>query len=723
MPIITVGRLEPEDIRLNKSGENRWIKGRVHLYGFCSKLLQNLHQKKLTFTMTTGQVLPKEPVILTGELTPYTIPNSATTIQTLKVERFFTKDDPLLEELGLSFINAYMKIVRGDKELLEKLGAAKLEVQKQLTDLLGTRNRFASTLMEHFGDDAYRELVKNPWKMIHIIPYFTIKQADAVAEKLGIPLTDERRFQEYFRYLMDQSFADHRNTYMLENEFIAFYWMNFSDDMPLDEFKQLVDRPDAPVIRSAVGYHPAHFYFAEKASYEVVKKSLSITIPTMQEEKDLVAQICSDYGMNLTEEQNHAVMSVFHTPLHIITGGPGTGKTTILQIIVEKLMHLTDVTVEEYAPFLLAAPTGKAAYRMWEQTGVTAHTIHSTFGIIPEFGCLNVEETAKRLSHIRYLIIDEASMLDTKLFGDMCRVLLAMDHIPFLLLVGDVDQLPPVQHGQVFRDLLEFLKRTSPRQVTTLTVLKRQADGSHIPELAAFIKDGGFPDEEWFQDKDDIFFVPVVMDAFQNALIERVLKPKQEMLADIQIITPYRTGATPDTIGAINKFIEPVYNPKTEKTEQCISYGDPVRTFRLGDKVINKKNRTKTVINGSIGTITNVNNMPRDIFAWTLDVTFEDGQVETYVYEELKQLELAYAITIHASQGSEYPNVVTCLLRAPNDRGFLNQNLLYVAVTRASQKLVLMGSIGIFKAAAATPQQPRRTMLAYWLRQEIRYAE
>lgn len=719
MPIVTVGRLRIDQTKVNANGTERWIKGEVQLYGPCTKLLMEIGQRKLPFTIVTGDIIPKEPVVLVGEITTYPIPNANIIWKTLEVKKFITEQDPLLKEQNLTMQKAALKIANEDKDFLDSLGSKELKVRKQLTDLVGTKNRFADHMMELYGTNAYKELKENPWKMIHMVPYFTMQQADKVAEKLGIPLTDGRRFQEHFRYLLDQEFAKHRNTYMSKQDFEAFYWMHFSDEMDIESYKKLVDKKDTPVIKTDIGYHPAHFYFAEKASYEVVIRSLDYTLPTSDVEEEINNEVLEDGELTLTSEQEHAVRGAFHTPLHIITGGPGTGKTTVLRTILTKLMMLTGASPsDETAPFLLVAPTGKAAYRMWEQTGITAHTIHSAFGIIPEYGCLNVSETARRLSHIRYLVIDEASMLDTKLFGDMCQVMLAMDHIPFLLLVGDVDQLPPVQHGQVFRDLLDFLQKVSPEQVTLLTVLKRQAGGSSIPELASYIRKGQFPEQEWFQDKDDVFFVPVDMNGFSKTLMRQVLEPKKDILDEIQILTPYRNGGTPDTIHEINRLVEPLYNPPSMEDELSVTTGNPARTFRVGDKVINRTNRSKRVINGSIGTITAIHNYSRDMFTWTMDVDF-DGYIENYIFADFKTLEHAYAITIHASQGSEYPNVVTAMLRGAANTEFLNRNLLYVAVTRASKRLVLMGQISAFQQAAVAKQSPRKTALSVWLRREV----
>lgn len=717
MAVITVGTLCPEQTRINRSGEDRWIKGTVRLTGRCMPLLSEIRQRKLPFTIVTGQVLPKEPAILLGEISVYHIPDTNIDWKTLEIQKFIPKDSALLTELGVSFQEAERKIARKDKEFLEQIGSVELLIRERLTELLGKKNGFVDRFIEQFGDLAIQKLTANPWQMINIIPYFTMKQADSVAEKLGIPLTDERRFTEYFRYLLDRYFENHRNTYMLENEFQAFYWMNFAEEMTFDEYKDLLKIPNSPIKKTNLGYHPAHLYFAEKASFEVIVKALFPLEPFTELEEQAVKEIQENSAITLSDEQVHALAQAFHTPLHIITGGPGTGKTTVLNAIIEKLIMLTGASFAEgREPFLLIAPSGKAAYRMWEQTGVTAHTIHSAFGIIPEYGCLDVRETAKRLSHVRYLIIDESSMLDTKTFGDMCRVLLHMDECPSILLVGDADQLPPVGHGQVFQDLLQFLTDCAPEHVSRLTILKRQKDGSSIPELASYIREGTFPDQSWFEGRKDVFFVPSTMNDFQHLLVEGILKPKKEILGDIQILTPYRNGETPDTIFQINNLVEPIYNPQDkEAAEHSVSCGKPIRTFHVGDKVINRTNRSKTIVNGSIGEITDIHDWSKDIFAWTMEVDF-DGEKETYIYEEFKTLELAYAITVHASQGSEYKNVVVGMMRGAGNREFLNRNLLYVAATRASEKLVLMGQISTYKQIAAMQQVPRRTALANWLK-------
>ena len=717
--MIIAGRLIPDQTRENDNG--RWIRGNIMPYGLCAKLLDDIGEKgqnRLPFTITTTHPLPKKPIVAIGSLSEYILPNSGKPWYTLEISEYYEKDDPILTDFG-TFNELAVKISKKDEDVIATLGDKKTRVKEALQKIFGTGNSFATRMIDMFGVSAYDKLKSNPWQMIHVIPYFTMKQADQAAEYLGIPLTDENRFRENFRSQIDSFFEDRKDTYMGDSDFYALYLMGFANEMTMDTFREKTMNCEEPLVyKTELGIHPAQFYYDEKASVALIKRAGRVTIPETDgiRRAEEITREMLEY--TLTPEQEHGFKHAFRTPIHFITGGPGTGKTTVLSAILKKLSILIHMDLHDpNSPVLLVSPTAKAAYRMWEQTGLPAHTAHSAFHIIPDYGCVDMETAAEALNHIKYLVIDESSMLDTHLFGEMARIMAKMDHIPFILLVGDIDQLAPVGQGQVFKDLLEYAEAVCPECVTRLTVIKRQKNGSNIPELAnSYIAKGKFPNKEWFKDKSDIIFVDADMNNLPAILEHAVLKPKKGDLDTVQIITPFRNGTMGDTVPAINKMTQPYYNPKPEG--KSITVNNPDRIFQLGSRVINKKNRTDTIINGSIGTVIAMNTESKDLFEWSVTVKFDCGDEATYAYGDLRELDLAYAITVHASQGSEYENVVMCITRGGANAEFLNRNLLYTGVTRAVKILILLGNPKVFAIAAATPAPVRKTALSAWLKKE-----
>lgn len=717
--MIIAGRLSPNQTKDNN--DSRWIRGDIMPYGSCMRLLNDVGpngQRRLPFTITTAYPLPKKPIVAIGALSEYILPSNGQPWYTLEIEEYYEKDDPALAEFG-TFNELADKIARKDEAVILALGDKKTRIREALQKIFGTGNNFADRMIDQFGVSAYDRLKVNPWQMIHVIPYFTMKQADQAAVALGIPLTDENRFREHFRSRINIFFDDRKDTYISSGDFYALYLMDFSSELTKEEFMAKTMYCDDPLVyETELGIHPAQFYYDEKASVNLIRRVGRIKIPDTDEIFHAEELARQSLDFTLTPEQDHAFKNAFRSPIHFITGGPGTGKTTVLSAILKKLEILTHTDLRDpNSPVLLASPTAKAAYRMWEQTGIRAYTLHHAFRIIPDYGCIDMEQAAESLEHIRYLIIDESSMLDTHLFGETARIMAKMSHVPFILLVGDVDQLAPVGHGQVFKDLMEYAEDVYPECVTRLTILKRQKDGSSIPELAStYIANGKFPCIDWFANRPDITFVNVDTNTFANVLEHAVLAPKKGNLDSVQIITPFRNGTMGDTVPALNMLAQPYYNPEPEG--KSITVNNPNRTFQLGSRVINKKNRTETIINGSIGTIIRMNTVSKDLFEWSVTVKFDCGDEATYMYGDLRELDLAYAITVHASQGSEYENVVLCITRSGANAEFLNRNLLYVGATRAVKRLILIGNIKAFSAAAATPAPVRKTALSKWLKTE-----
>lgn len=714
MDLIVLGKLMPKTIKPSKDNSSRWMQGDIRLAHESLHVLSDVNQHRLTFTFNMSSSLPRHDVIILGNVSEYRFPDSGKIWKTLDIDHIIDNDSPIFELLGVTTREAHALIGERDKAFLASLGGARLKIKQQIIDILGSKNKFADKLLEAFGDRAYVELTNNPWDKIFVIPYYTITHADKVAQHLGLSKDDPRRFRALFRQILEKEFAKHGNTYMSESEFQAIYWQHFAQTLTLEEYNDILNEDDPPVIQTDLGYHPAYLYHAEVRTYDYLEHNTGIYNgdPTPDE---VIDAVLDSSDITLTGEQGHALRHALDEHLHVVTGGPGTGKTTILKAILDKIRvrHLYSSKNALKTPFLLVAPTGKAASRMQEQTGYPARTIHSAFGIVPGYGAADPEETANDLSHVEYILIDEASMLNTTLFGDMIKVIEHMYHNPKILLLGDIDQLPPVQNGQVFQDILSFLELRYPESVTRLTVVKRQGADSNIPELASYIREGRFPAPEWFKGKEDIIPIAATFNNIHEVLADTVIAGHIDQLEAMQFLTPYRNGPNPDTIHAINKVASPIYNPPKEN-EQVVGHGDASVSLRVGDRVVNRTNLSKDIVNGSLGEITSINSSSADLFDWTISVRFDNEKTYTYEYENWSSIEPAYAITIHSSQGSEYDIVVIPIIRQGHP-SFLTRNLLYTAITRASKKVILVGPYQYFAGISQNEQTPRKTALSAWL--------
>lgn len=742
--IVVTGKLKPVQQKDNKDHTSRWIRGD---FQFSEKrderqLLRKINQNKLPFTFVTSRTMSVGNVVAIGNIVSHTFSDGGVwktlNIQTV-FDEHFDEDQwsimlaqlPKKSQTGIRELCGNLKplerlqfILSSDHEDAKALqesftGSDNLAMVKaQLIPYLGSRNTFADQMVDIYGSDAFQVLRDDPWQLINVISYFTMDAADKVAAMFGYSLTDIRRTKAKFLNLLLIHLEGTKSNYLTQQQFDAFYWLHFSDALTLEEYQKMPDDIDANIVRTSYGIQPTAFYEAEKNTVTAVNRMLARNddVSLRPHFQSVMTQTIQNASVPLTDEQCSAIGHGLINDLCIITGGPGTGKTTILKSVLQAQMDYYNC---ESKNIQLMAPTGKAAYRMFEQTQMEATTIHSALGIVPNKGILDVQKVVDRMIEqgIKLLVVDEASMLDTIIAGAIFTLLNEMHqngHHLRLLLLGDKDQLPPVANGQVFKDLLTTVPKIE------LTIVKRQGVDSSIPELAQYIRNGQFPDEDWFNGRSDVIFVPTTMTLFKHTMVERILKPKLSALDTMQTLTPYRNGEKMDTMQSINNFVEPLYNQLEVRTEA--SYGaqafgeQPVnlKTFAEGDKIINRTNITRTIVNGSVGTIIEINNQSHDPFDWKMLVAFEKEEY-TFAYEEWKHIELAYALTIHASQGSEYPIVLLPILR-PGYSDFLTRNLLYTGVTRASEKVVLLGNINLFRKVAQTPQAERKTGLQEMLK-------
>ncbi|MBN2305753.1 MAG: AAA family ATPase, partial [Anaerolineae bacterium] len=395
--------------------------------------------------------------------------------------------------------------------------------------------------------------------------------------------------------------------------------------------------------------------------------------------------------VRLTEQQQDAVRSALGNKVSVLTGGPGTGKTTTLRTLI-------NVLANERCNFMLASPTGRAAKRLSEATGHPARTIHRMLGFNPsERGFLHNEDNPLDTDMV---VVDEASMIDLVLFYNLLKAIRPDTH---LVLVGDVDQLPSVGAGNVLKDVI----RGGIGPVTRLDAIFRQAETSQIIRNAHRINQGESPDTT--NQSDDFFvFVKEEPDEAADLLVEVVKQRVPERfgfdpLDDVQVLAPMYRG--PVGVSALNERLQEMLNsnPRGRIAERRLSG----RLFRVGDKVIQMRNNyDKDVFNGDIGRVYSL-----DVRNHTLTVRI-DGRLVQYDWSEADELTHAYCISVHRSQGSEYPCVVLPVVT--QHYMMLQRNLLYTAVTRAKKLVVLVGTRKAIAIAVHNDQVAQRWTALDW---------
>ena len=579
----------------------------------------------------------------------------------------------------------------------------------------GVSINLAVKIYQEYGPALYTVLEANPYKLADDIPGVGFKMADEIAAKIGIVPDSDFRIKSGILYTLLQASAN-GHTYLPQEELAqqAAELLQVSPDsiggclmdMQIDK-RLVVRRTGADGERANV--YAAQYYYME---LNIARMLYDLNISGAEPEEEIrrnLARIQAQEKIELDELQVQAVIKAVNSGLLVLTGGPGTGKTTTINTII-RYFELGDMEI------LLAAPTGRAAKRMTEATGYEAKTIHRLLEIsgMPEEndkargGHMHFERNAEHPLDADVLIIDEMSMVDIHL---MNALLQAVNVGTRLILVGDVDQLPSVGPGNVLRDLIE----SGSFPVVKLTRIFRQAAESDIIVNAHRINGGeriplGKPS------KDFLFIRRDEPNAIINAMItlvrEKLPRYVHADVFDIQIMTPMRKGA----LGAerLNSILQEFLNPPSPEKPEKEAAGC---VFRLGDKVMQIKNNYQIewtmyknnipadkgagVFNGDMGVIRELN-----LFAELLTVEFDEGKRVEYSFKQLEELELAYAITIHKSQGSEYPAVVIPTYSGP--RMLMTRNLIYTAVTRARACVCLVGLPGVFQQMVDNALEQKR---------------
>ena len=575
----------------------------------------------------------------------------------------------------------------------------------------GISLNLGAKIYQKYKDSIYTVLQENPYKLAEDISGVGFKIADEIAARIGIHADSDYRIRSGMLYTLLQASGE-GHTYLPQEQLFArcsqllgvdeSYMEKHLMDMVIDRKLVMKERNGENVV------YPSQYYYLELNTARMLCE-LNILCP---EDEQLVMKrielIEKETGTVLDEMQKKAVTEAASHGLFILTGGPGTGKTTTINAIIQFFEG-------EGAELRLAAPTGRAAKRMTETTGYEAQTIHRLLELngMPEEErdghSAKFERNAQNPLEADVIIIDEMSMVDIHL---MHSLLLAVTAGTRLILVGDENQLPSVGPGNVLRDIIH----SGCFPVVELTKIFRQASESAIVVNAHKINRG---EQVQINNKSRDFFFLKRYDA--DIIIRVVIALIQEKLPkyvdarpfEIQVLTPMRKGLL--GVERLNQILQRYLNPPDSSRKEH-TLGD--RLFREGDKVMQIRNnyqmeweirgRYGIVIEKGIGVFNGDTGILKEIneFAETAEVEFEDGRFAVYSFKQLEELELAYAITIHKSQGSEYPAVILPLLSGP--KMLLNRNLLYTAVTRARKCVTVVGSEETFGEMIRNEKQQKR---------------
>lgn len=477
----------------------------------------------------------------------------------------------------------------------------------------------------------------------------------------------------------------------------------------LDEMLQYLNEEKRLIIDNEQVAIPSLYYSEIKSVQNLFRIKTHTNKLTEIEQSDLqmhIGEIEDANQVNYAASQKEALQTAINSKVMLLTGGPGTGKTTVIKGIVELYaeIHGLSLDYDDYVnddyPVLLAAPTGRASKRLQESTGLEAMTIHRLIGWNQD---TKPEDILENEINARLIIIDEMSMVDTWLFH---QFLSAVPLDAQLIFVGDEDQLPSVGPGQVFKDLIE--SKAIPR--VNLTEVYRQQDGSSIIELAHRMKLGQKIDiTQRFHDRSFINCqanqIPTVVEKVVTSAVN-----KGYTMADIQVLAPMYKGNA--GIKRLNQVLQDILNPKKKDTRE-IEFGDVV--FRKGDKVLQLVNRPNdNIFNGDIGVIVGIfwakeNALNKDV----LVVDFEGNEI-TFTKQDMMELTHAYCTSIHKSQGSEFPIVIMPIVK--QYFRMLQRPILYTGLTRAKTSLVLLGDPEAFDIGLKTNGQARLTQLCTLLK-------
>ena len=602
--------------------------------------------------------------------------------------------------------------VKGISERKARDIAVSYNEKKEMQDAIifltgyGISINLAVKIFNEYGQEMYKIIRSNPYKIAEDIIGVGFKTADEIAERMGISSDSDFRIRAALLYtLLNASQLGHM--YLPKQMLVAkTYSLLVADNVPYNE--ELEDEIGSQIIElqmtgkaivkelagDVTAVYAAANYYIELNSARILS---DIDLDFTSEDRPLdkmLAQIEEAEKITLEEKQKLAIKNAVNNGVAVITGGPGTGKTTTINAMIKMFEKLN-------LELLLAAPTGRAAKRITEATGYTAQTIHRLLEL--SGGGIDEEGNRSAYTFVRnsnnpleadVIIIDEMSMVDSSLFYSLLQAIMPGTR---LVLVGDSNQLPSVGPGNVLKDII----RSGVFSVTVLDKIFRQGENSDIITNAHLI----YIPRQGSQD---------IIAELKHLILDSLPGFFQVDPMNIQVLTPMRKYEL--GVENLNKRLQEILNPSSrsipekEKNDVVFRKGDKVmqikNNYKLEWKIMDAKDRFVKeegvgVFNGDVGFIKEI-----DEFDQKIVVEYDDGRLVDYLYSQLDELEHAYAITIHKSQGSEYPVVVIPLLTGPAK--LLNRNLLYTAVTRARKGVVIVGNIGLVKTMIDNIDEQKR---------------
>lgn len=607
------------------------------------------------------------------------------------------KNPEVLKNIGVSvkqadIISDVLNQSNGLEDILIKLGD------------LGITGNIASSIINKYHEDALRIIEDNPYRLADEVDNVGFKRADGIASKMGTKPDFPARLQAGILETIKEWSNSTGDTYITADNLLqrATELLGESATAEMIANQVLELGKSGRIVGEDGKIYLKWLFQAEVAIGQRVRQMIGNISESKKQIKKAIQIVESNLELKYDKIQNTAIELALSNSLTIITGGPGTGKTTIIKGLINSFAELNGISLDpnEYTeskfPIQLVAPTGRAAKRLNQVTNVPAKTIHRLLGLNGKDDLK--DEEVKQLEG-SLLVVDEMSMVDTGLFNTLIN---AVNPDMQVVLVGDKDQLPSVGPGQVFNDLI----KSDVIPTVSLTKIYRQEADSSIIQLAHDIQNGKLPSDFTKNKKDKSFFLANASQV-ANAIDQIAQKAVEKGISksDIQVLAPMYKGSA--GINEINRHLQKVLNPPESLKPKSINTKD--QDFRIGDKVLQLVNSPENnIFNGDIGEITGLVTEKEGKGQAHLIVDY-DGNEVTYSKSDLGQLTLAYCISIHKSQGSEFPFVILPMVR--QYYRMLQRNLLYTGLTRASNSIILLGEPDAYTQAVKNESSNRDTSL------------